>query len=348
MIISRTPLRISFAGGGTDLPAFYRGAAGAVVSTTINKYIYITVNPKFDSRIRASYSRTEMVESVDEIQHELIRESLRYLEIDGGIEITSISDIPSRGTGLGSSSSYTVGLLHALYAYTGRHASAFRLSQDATTIELDRCGRVMGKQDQYAAAHGGLQYYRFNPDESVYADPIICLPETRLGFQDRMQLFYTGMVRAAPSILSEQTKNMAANPKSRATMGRMVEMAADMRDALRDNNLETPGEILHAGWQAKRSLASGISNPLIDEWYQQARNAGAQGGKILGAGGGGFLLTYAPLDRHEAIAQALPDLPEIPFAFEGQGSKIIYVEENRPARHTPVDLTERSAEGHER
>jgi D-glycero-alpha-D-manno-heptose-7-phosphate kinase len=339
MIISRTPLRISFAGGGTDLPTYYREEAGAVISTTINKYIYITVNPKFDSRIRASYSKTEMVDEVDQIQHELIRESLSHMDITGGIEITSISDIPSRGTGLGSSSSYTVGLLHALYAYQGRHAGAERLAQEATEIELERCHRVMGKQDQYAAANGGLQYYRFNPDESVFVDPIICLPETRGRIQERMQLFYTGMVRSAPSILSEQTENMANDARHRVTLRRMAGLADDMRDALRANDADAFGDILHAGWEAKRTLASGITNARIDGWYQRARDAGAIGGKILGAGGGGFLLSYAPLEKHQAIQAALPELVHVPFAFEGQGSKIIYVEESTLPASAPIDLS---------
>ncbi len=327
MIISRTPLRISFIGGGSDLPAYYRDEPGAVVSTTIDKYIYITVNPKFDHKIRASYSRTEMVDRLDELNHELIREALRLVSIHSGIEITSISDIPSTGTGLGSSSSYTVGLLNALHAYLGQHAGAERLAREATLIEIERCGRVMGKQDQYAAAFGGLAYIQFNPDESVFFDPVICRPETRRRLNEHLLMLYTGVTRSAPEILREQSANTRSDPQRRRVLRQMVSLAAELRDALQANDLDNFGEILHEGWKFKRSLASEISNPQIDDWYQRARLQGAAGGKILGAGGGGFLLIYAPQDRHPAICQALPELRPIPMQFESQGSKIIYVEE---------------------
>ncbi len=335
MIISRTPLRISFAGGGSDLPVFYREEFGAVVSTTINKYIYITVNPKFDHMIRASYSLTEIVETVGELNHELIREALRLLEIDGGIEITSISDIPSRGTGLGSSSSYTVGLLNALYAYLGAHAGAERLAHEATQVEIERCDRVMGKQDQYAAAYGGLQYIQFNPDESVYVDPIICLPKTRRRLNRRLLMLYTGLTRSAPDILSVQSNNVLNDQVKREALRSMVRLAQDLRTAIQQNDLDTFGEILNEGWERKRSLADSISNPQIDDWYTRARAAGALGGKLLGAGGGGFLLIYADEDRHNEILRALPELHPIDFRFEPQGSKIIYVEET-PHNTTPL------------
>src|ERR1051325_3366108 len=201
MIISRTPLRISFMGGGSDLPAYYREEPGAVVSTAIDKYIYINVNTKFDQRVRASYSVTEMVDTVDELQHELIREALKLVGVEKGIEITSISDIPSRGTGMGSSSTYTVGLLNALHAYTGRHAGAERLANEACWIEIEKCGKPIGKQDQYIAAYGGLQYTRFNPDGSVFVDPIICRPETRRTLESSLLLLYTGLTRSANDVL---------------------------------------------------------------------------------------------------------------------------------------------------
>ncbi|MBN1668469.1 MAG: GHMP kinase [Anaerolineales bacterium] len=328
MIISRTPLRISFAGGGSDLPAYYRQAAGAVVSTAIDKYIYITVNPKFDGQIRASYSRTEMVDTVAELRHELIREALRLVEIEGGIEITSISDIPSQGTGLGSSSTYTVGVLNALYAQLGRHAGAERLAREACQVEIERCGRVLGKQDQYIAAYGGLQFIQFNPDESVYVDPIICKPATRQALQASLLLLYTGQTRRASNILEVQAHNTHHDPARQALLKQMVGLAYELRHALQSDDLAAFGEILHSGWEAKRSLADGISTPEIDAWYARARQAGALGGKILGAGGGGFLLLYAPPERHPAILQALPELRPVPFGLEAQGSKIIYVEES--------------------
>jgi len=328
MIISRTPLRISFAGGGSDLPAYYRQEVGAVVSTTINKYIYITVNRKFDDQIRASYSLTEMVSSVDELKHELIRESLRMLNIRGGIEITSISDIPSRGTGLGSSSSYAVGLLNALYAYLGQHAGAERLAHEACWIELERCIKVIGKQDQYIAAYGGLQFIQFNGDESVFVDPVICQPQTRQALAHGLLMLYTGLTRSANGILQVQSTEMLSNPRKRALVRRMVSLAEQLRDALRVNDLRAFGEILHEGWEAKRRLTDGISSAQIDEWYARARKAGALGGKLLGAGGGGFLLLYAPAERHTAILRALPELRPTAFRLESQGSKIIYVEES--------------------
>jgi D-glycero-alpha-D-manno-heptose-7-phosphate kinase len=327
MLISRTPLRISFAGGGSDLPAFYQSEPGAVVSTAINKYIYINVNTKFDQKIRASYSVTEIVDGVSELKHELIREALQLVELDGGIEITSISDIPSQGTGLGSSSTYTVGLLNALYAYQGRLSGAERLAREACQIEIERCGKPIGKQDQYIAAYGGLQYIQFNPDGSVFVDPIICSPGTKKRLQDRLILLYTGMTRSANDVLAEQKVNIERDTQRREALHIMVQQAKELRAALCNNDLDSFGELLHGGWQLKRDLASGISNVSIDRWYAIARHAGAIGGKILGAGGGGFLLLYAHEDRHAAILSALGELRHIPFRFEPQGSKIIYIEE---------------------
>lgn len=328
MIITRTPLRISFAGGGSDLPAFYKQEQGAVVSTAIDKYIYINVNPKFDHKIRASYSVTEIVDSLDEVQHELIREAMYLLNIRQGIEITSISDIPSQGTGLGSSSSYTVGLLNALYAYKGHMAGAERLADEACHIELERCRKPIGKQDQYIAAYGGLQYIRFNPDGSVFTDPVICSPDTRKRLQSRLLLLYTGLTRRADDILAEQTEETRSNEVKRAALRRIVSLAGQLCEALGRDDIDAFGEVLHAGWLEKRQLATNISNNRIDSWYEQARVAGAIGGKLLGAGGGGFLLLYADPAYHTNICRALPELRPIPFHFCPQGSKVIYVEEN--------------------
>ena len=328
MIITRTPLRISFAGGGSDLSAFYEQEQGAVVSTAIDKYIYITVNPKFDHKIRASYSVTEIVDGVDELKHELIREALHLLRIKEGIEITSISDIPSQGTGLGSSSSYTVGLLNALYAYSGHMAGAERLADEACHIEIERCRKPIGKQDQYIAAYGGLQFIRFNPDGSVFTDPVICSPTTRKRLQTRLLLLYTGLTRSADDILSEQTRETKSNEAKRASLKHIVSLAHQLCEALSQEDIDAFGEILHAGWLEKRKLASNISNPHIDDWYERARTAGAIGGKLLGAGGGGFLLLYADPAHHPDICRALPELRPIPFHFCPQGSKVIYVEEN--------------------
>ncbi len=328
MIISRTPLRISFAGGGSDLPAFYGREPGAVVSTAISKYIYITVNQKFDRKIRASYSVTEIVDGVDELRHELIREALKRTGLDGGIEITSISDIPSQGTGLGSSSTYTVGLLNALYAYKGYQAGPERLAREACEIEIERCGKPIGKQDQYIAAYGNIQYIRFNPDGSVYVDPIICDAATKKRFQASLLLLYTGLTRSANDILEEQGRNSSHDESTRQSLREMTRLAGQLREALQRGELDGVGEVLHQGWLEKRKLASGITNSTIDEWYARARAHGAIGGKLLGAGGGGFLLFFARPERHADITQALPELRPVPFRFEPQGSKIIFVEEN--------------------
>jgi D-glycero-alpha-D-manno-heptose-7-phosphate kinase len=328
LIISRTPLRVSFAGGGSDIPAFYRNEPGAVLSTAINKYIYITVNRKFDDKIRASYSVTEIVDHVDELKHELIPEALKLVIPPCGIEITSISDIPSSGTGLGSSSTYTVGLLNSLYAHVGQSVGAERLAREACEIELYHCGKPIGKQDQYIAAYGGLQYIRFNPDESVFIDPVICSTETKQRLQNSLIMLYTGLTRSADSILREQSENTANERTNRRSLRRMARLAGELRDALIVNDLDGFGEVLHEGWMEKKKLASGITNPEIDEWYETARSHGAIGGKLLGAGGGGFLLIYAHPERIPDILNALPYLQPVPVRMEPQGSKIIYVEES--------------------
>lgn len=327
MIISRTPLRVSFAGGGSDLPCFSRNEMGAVTSTAINKYIYITVNKKFDDNIRASYSVTEIVDSVEDLKHELIREALKLVGLKGGIEITSIADIPSRGTGLGSSSTYTVGLLNALYAFKHKHVGAERLAAEACQIEIDICGKPIGKQDQYIASYGGLQHIQFNPDDSVFVDPIICSKETKEKLQASLLMLYTGITRSSNDILIEQARNTVEDEEKGRWLRKMVHLAQEVRDALNQDDLHSFGEILHQGWVEKRKMASSISNSQIDEWYERARRHGAFGGKILGAGGGGFLLLYAPAERHRDIVKALPELRPIAFRFEPQGSKIIYVEE---------------------
>lgn len=313
------------------MPAFYREEPGAVVTSAIDKYIYITVNRKFDNHVRASYSITEIVSDVSELRHELIRESLRMLDVEGGVEITSISDIPSQGTGLGSSSVYTVGLLNALHAYLHRYTGAERLAREACHIEIDRCAKPIGKQDQYIAAYGGLQFIQFNPDETVFVDPILCRPETKKRLQEGLLMLYTGMTRSADAILREQRQNIGDDRTHRDTVRALTELAGDLRDALCRDDLAPLGEILHSGWRLKRGLASGISTGQIDGWYERARSRGALGGKILGAGGGGFLLLYAPPECHPGIIGALPELRPVPFQLEPQGSKIIYVEEGGPA-----------------
>jgi len=324
MIISRTPLRMSFVGGGSDLPDFYRQHGGAVLSTAIDKYIYINLNQKFDDGIRVAYSVTEEVSSVNEISHGLVRESMKYLGIDGGLEITTIADIPSRGTGLGSSSSLTVGLLHVLNAYLGRHVSSDQLGRESCHIEIDVCGEPIGKQDQYAAAFGGFNLIEFKPDDSVVVSPVICQPDTLQSLQENILVMYTGITREASPLLKQQSTEMCSDARKRDAMLRMVELAYTLRDELSNNNISAVGEILHENWMLKREMTAGISNDAIDGWYHAARSAGAIGGKILGAGAGGFLMLYAPQENHAAIKAALPDLRHVPVGFEPLGSRIIF------------------------
>jgi len=326
MIITRTPLRVSFAGGGTDLSAFYSRERGAVLSTAIDKYIYITVNRKFDDRVRASYSITEMVDRASDLKHELIREALKFVGVEGGIEITSISDVPSRGTGLGSSSSYTVGLLNALYAFTGKLANAEKLATEACRIEIEICGKPIGKQDQYIAAYGGMQFIQFNPDGTVFIDPVPYEQGLRERLQQNLLMLYTGVTRSANDVLSEQSRNMEQNGTAMEGLLKMRNLADQLRDCLCSGKLDGFGETLHAGWTLKKGLAKGISNPEIDAWYDVARCCGAIGGKLLGAGGGGFLLLYAHPEHHAGICHALPKLRPMSFRFEPQGSKIIFIE----------------------
>ena len=327
MIITKTPLRISFVGGGSDLKSFYAREPGAVVSTAIDKYIYIFVNKKFDSRIRASYSKTEIVDHVGDLKHDLIRESLKLLGIRGGIEITSISDIPSEGSGLGSSSSYVVGLLHALHVYKGEYVSAERLAREACHIEINCLGKPIGKQDQYAAAYGGFNYIRFNPDESVFVEPIIMNKKRKDALERNMLLFYTGIARSSSSILSKQKKNMERKTTAREGMHQMVLLARTLRDRLLKNDTRSFGQLLHDNWVLKKSMADTVSSAQIDTWYTTAKKQGALGGKILGAGGGGFFLVFAPVTRHAKIIHALSRLKLTPVHFEPQGSRVIYVEE---------------------
>lgn len=324
MIISRTPLRISFAGGGTDLSAFYKLQSGAVTSTAINKYIYVTVNKKFDDQIRVSYSKTEIVDHVDELKHGLVREAMKLTGLDRGIEITTIADIPSRGTGLGSSSTLTVGLLNALYAYNGILKSRESLASEACKIEIEILGEPIGKQDQYIAAYGGIQHIQFNPDESVYVDPVICTPKTKENLENHLLLFYTGITRKARKILTKQIRN---TEKKTENLVKMRELSEKVRDCICRGRLAEFGKSLHQGWLYKRELASGITNPAINDYYEKAIEAGAAGGKILGAGGGGFLLIFCKPQLHSKVKRSIKDLKLVPFKLEPQGSKIIYVED---------------------
>jgi D-glycero-alpha-D-manno-heptose-7-phosphate kinase len=324
MIISRTPLRVSLAGGGSDLEEYYKTGCGAVVSAAIDKYIYITVNKKFDDMIRVSYSKTEIVDNVNDLEHNVIRESLKLLEISKKIEVVYMGDIPlgSAGVGLGSSSGLAVGVLNALYAFKGLHASAERLATDACKVEIEILGHPMGKQDQYISAYGGFNYIQFNKDGTVFVDPIICNSETKTLLHNKLMLFYTGIVRVSSSILGEQKNKTSMNLDF---LDQMVDLARGLRDQLVCNKIDEIGNILHQGWLLKKKLANGITTPQIDAYYEKARKAGATGGKILGAGAGGFLLLYCDEKYQPKVREALCDLKESSFKFEPQGSKIIYV-----------------------
>lgn len=324
MIISQTPYRVSFAGGGTDLPAFYREEYGAVFSVAVQKHMYVTVSHRFEPTTRVSYTTTEIAETIDDIQHTIVREALRLTDLGRHLEITTIGDVPA-GTGMGSSSALTVGLLNALYAYRGSITSRDRLAEEACRIEIDILGKPIGRQDQYAAAYGGLNYITFNTDDSVSVQAVPCKAETLAELERYLLLVYTSKQRDANGILRDQSAGTSAR---RSTLRQMRDQSGHLRDILAgDACLEEFAAVLHDGWELKRSLGFGISDNGIDEMYQSARRAGALGGKLLGAGGGGFLLLMAPPERHEAIREELGRPPELKFSIDRLGSRIIFISE---------------------
>jgi D-glycero-alpha-D-manno-heptose-7-phosphate kinase len=324
MIVSRTPLRMSFVGGGSDMPEFYRMHGGAVLSTAIEKYVYVNVNRKFDDGIRVAYSRTEEVEHADAVEHPIVRHALKRMGISGGIEITTIADIPSRGTGLGSSSSFAVGLLNALAAFKGSHLSREDLGRESCHIEIELCGEPIGKQDQYAAAFGGLNLIEFKQDDRVVVSPVILRPDVRETLARRLLVFYTGITRSASAVLESQSAGIVSSETKRETLKTMAGLAYRMADELRAGNLDSFGEILHENWELKKGLANAISTNQIDDWYETARRCGAEGGKIMGAGSGGFLLFYAPEDKHDAIKHGLAPLRQMNVTFDLLGSRIMF------------------------
>jgi D-glycero-alpha-D-manno-heptose-7-phosphate kinase len=323
VIISRTPLRMSFVGGGSDLPSHYRRHGGAVLSTAIDKYVYVSVNRKFDGGIRLAYSKVEEVDTLDQVEHRLVRAAFEMIGLPGGVEVTTTADIPSRGTGLGSSSSFTVGLVQAASAYMGRHVSAEQLGRSACEVEIERCGEPIGRQDQYAAAFGGLNLIEFLPDDSVAVSPVIMRHADRDLVEQRIVVFYTGITRSASGILRRQSDETEGDVRKQAVLKRMVELAYTLRDDFARGEIDAFGEILRENWMLKKSLTDGISTGQIDAWYDAGIAAGALGGKLLGAGSGGFLMFYAPVERHEAIARAV-GLRQIRFGFEPLGSRILF------------------------
>jgi len=320
MITTKTPFRASLAGGGTDLADYYKTGYGAVVSAAINKSMYITVNKRFEDNIRVSYSETEIVDEVSELRHELVRECLKMTGIRKGIEITSIADVPA-GTGLGSSSCFTVGLLNALFTYTGRSLSSEELAECACDIEIGILKHPIGKQDQYACACGGLNYFRFNQDGTVERQTIP-LDEWNIRKMGRkLLMFYTGMNRSADQILKEQKQRTGSKLE---ILDAMRDQAAAIRDILLEQGfVREIGVILHEGWMKKKCLADRIDNPAINEAYERALAAGAVGGKLLGAGGGGFLLFYCDENKQEAVQRAV-GLREVEFRLSPYGSRVVY------------------------
>lgn len=320
MIIVQSPLRISLFGGGTDFPDFYLQEGGCVLSTAINKYIFVVIKQRYDDKLRIGYTRTEMVDSVDEIQHELIREALRLTGITYGVEITTMGDIPA-GSGLGSSSAVTVGALNAMYTFLGENVPASRLAREACAIEIERLKKPIGVQDQYISAFGGLKFIEFQTDGSIQVQKVELDGLVKRRLNESLLIFFTGVTRQADTILAEQQVNIS---QRMTILRQMRQMAYTARHELECGNIDALGHLLHESWMLKKQLASRISNGLIEDAYQAARNAGALGGKISGAGGGGYLLLYSPYERRDAVRAAMKDLKELPFQLEPDGSKVIF------------------------
>lgn len=320
MIITQTPLRIGLIGGGTDLPSYYLEHGGRVLNAAIDKYIYVIVKQRFDSEIYINYSKKEIVTRVEDIEHELVREAMLMAGVRSGVEVTTLADIPSTGSGLGSSSAVTVGLLNALFAYRGRQISGEELAERACTIEIDRCGKPIGKQDQYIAALGGIRDIRFGPGDTIVADQVALDITAQLDLQQQIMLFYTGISRRADPILAEQNSNI---PASLAHLDQLRDLAGFAADRMRAGDIDALGPAMKENWELKRKLASGVSSSEIDSAVQRALDAGATGIKLTGAGGGGFLLVICPVERQRAVRRELLDMRELPIRFDRLGSRVV-------------------------
>ena len=321
MIISQTPLRISFVGGGTDLKSFYHREDGMVLSTAIDKYVYVIVKERFDDKIYINYSVKEIVDNVSQIKHQLVREAMKKVGIDKGVEITTLADIPSEGSGLGSSSTVTVGLLNALYNYVGKQVTLEQIAREACEIEIDICRKPIGKQDQYVAAYGGLNKITFHPDESVSVDKVPLFNKDLILLGSRLLLFFTNKTRKSDAILKKQKKTTG---DKRAILRRMKDFVPKLESSLGRSKFTVLGKLLHENWLLKKSLVGSISNIEIDEMYDKAMDAGALGGKICGAGGGGFLLMYVPKAKQDKVREALSNYRELHFMLDSFGSRIIF------------------------
>ena len=320
MIITQTPLRIGLLGGGTDLPDYYREHGGRVLNCAIDKYVYVIVKQRFDDEIYINYSKKEIVSRVADIEHELVREAMVMTGVTGGVEITTLADIPSSGSGLGSSSSVTVGLLHALYTYTGRQLPAEELAERACQIEIERCGKPIGKQDQYIAALGGIRDLHFGPGDTVRGDEVVLGASARLALQQQIMLFYTGITRRADTILAEQNSNVKSVLPQ---LDLLRDLAGFAVERLREGDIDAVGPALRESWEAKRKLASGVANEQVDAAVSRALEAGAAGAKLTGAGGGGFLLVMCPMERQRAVRESLSDMRELPIRLDRLGSRVV-------------------------
>ncbi len=321
MIITRTPFRISFAGGGSDLEACYARQPGAVLCTAIDKYMYLAVKRHFGGEFRVSYSKTEFSRTIEGIQHPIVRECLLHAGAPHPLEIVSMADLPAEA-GMGSSSSFTVGLLHALYAHRGEVVTPNVLAEEACRIEIERLGEPIGKQDQYIAAYGGLQFIRFHSGGRVQVEPVLCSKETYRELDRRLLIFFTGVTRHARDVLARQNER---TPDRLPALAELCRIAERMRDVLAGGDaLDEFGRLLHEAWETKKRIEGSISNPAIDEIYRRGLDAGALGGKLLGAGGGGFFLFFCPPERQDHLRAALAGLAEVAFAFSPHGTRIVH------------------------
>lgn len=323
MIITRTPLRISIGGGGTDLPSYYRRFGGALISSAIDKYIFIGINKSFSYDYQIKYSKFERVAAVNDIRHPIVREALRLHNMPPALEIISMADIPA-GTGLGSSGTFAVGLLRALYAMQRRHVTSEEVAREACHIEIDILKQSIGKQDQYIASYGGLTFFEFLPDDSVRVSPLKISEQTLSDLEENLLLFFTGYSRAAADILEDQHRRTSnGDAEMIENLHYVKELGAHIKTALEAGETEKFGRLMHEHWQMKQRRSSNMSNEAVNRWYEVGRNAGAAGGKMVGAGGGGFLLFYTRDRTSLRAAMAKEGLPEVPFCFDHDGSMTI-------------------------
>jgi D-glycero-alpha-D-manno-heptose-7-phosphate kinase len=323
MIIVKTPLRLSFVGGGFDMKEFYTKTDGMVICSAIDKFVYAIVQERFDDMIYINYSKKECVEKVEDIQHNLVREAMILTGVEKGVEITTLADIPSTGSGLGSSSSITVALLHALYAHQNTLVTAKNLAEEACRIEIDILKKPIGKQDQYAAAFGGVNQFIFHSDGKTSRNPVQMEHSLKRKFASSLLLYYTGITRNADQILSKQKQNYASETYIQI-MDQMISLVTPFKEAISAGDVIKCGELMDRNWELKQKMAPGISNPHIQQMYEMAKNEGALAGKIAGAGGGGFLLLVVPREKQNRLFEAMDCYRELPFMIEESGSKVIF------------------------